>query len=163
MAISLSEPCAVFAVRYFHLAGEHVPPCLASAIMRRTSQPQTCFPFVPSIGVDVIAAEDTRNTGHLMKLLLGPKDFSQRFVSHHDHNWETRIPEILRLLRLGKSVAVSDSHHAPCVPTHTHLFAFCLLAFGGSICVCGTENSVTVVSWPHSLSIERRLRMICPG
>mmetsp|Transcript_4938 Transcript_4938/g.14857 ORF Transcript_4938/g.14857 Transcript_4938/m.14857 type:complete len:365 (-) Transcript_4938:498-1592(-) len=65
--------------------------------------------------VDIIAAEDTRHSGQLIKSLLGEKHSTQRFLSHHEHNWQTRVPEILQLLRHGKSVAVITDAGTPCI------------------------------------------------
>ncbi|GGE37792.1 16S rRNA (cytidine(1402)-2'-O)-methyltransferase [Streptococcus himalayensis] len=56
--------------------------------------------------VDLIAAEDTRNTG----LLLKHFDISTKQVSFHEHNAKERIPELVDFLLGGKSVAqVSDA------------------------------------------------------
>lgn len=56
--------------------------------------------------VDLIAAEDTRNTG----LLLKHFDIATKQISFHEHNAFDKIPEILRLLKEGKSIAqVSDA------------------------------------------------------
>ncbi len=56
--------------------------------------------------VDVIAAEDTRNT---IKL-LNHFDIKTKLISHHEHNLFQSIPKILTLLKEGKSVAlVSDA------------------------------------------------------
>lgn len=52
--------------------------------------------------VDVIAAEDTRNT----KRLLNQYDIHTPLISSHEHNQEKSIPYILSLLEQGKSVAV---------------------------------------------------------
>lgn len=56
--------------------------------------------------VDIIAAEDTRNTG----LLLKHFEIETRQISFHDHNAYEKIPLLLDLLRSGKSIAqVSDA------------------------------------------------------
>lgn len=56
--------------------------------------------------VDYIAAEDTRNTG----LLLKHFDISTRQLSFHEHNAFEKIPDLLKLLKSGNSLAqVSDS------------------------------------------------------
>ncbi|CAM9510479.1 unnamed protein product [Ascophyllum nodosum] len=57
---------------------------------------------------DVIAAEDTRTTGRLLKLLGLEK--AGKLISHHEHNTRRRVPEIVDAARNGKSVAlVSDA------------------------------------------------------
>lgn len=56
--------------------------------------------------VDVICAEDTRNTG----LLLKHFGIETRQFAFHEHNAKEKIPVLLELLRSGKSLAqVSDA------------------------------------------------------
>ncbi|MGT2924686.1 16S rRNA (cytidine(1402)-2'-O)-methyltransferase [Streptococcus caviae] len=56
--------------------------------------------------VDMIAAEDTRNTGLLLKYF----DIAARQISFHEHNAFEKIPDLIRWLKEGKSVAqVSDA------------------------------------------------------
>ena len=56
--------------------------------------------------VDVIAAEDTRNTAHL----LDRHGIRTRMLSLHEHNEVRRVADIVRLLAEGQSVAlVSDA------------------------------------------------------
>lgn len=56
--------------------------------------------------VDAICAEDTRNTG----LLLKHFDIKTRQISFHEHNAFDKIPELLELLKSGRSLAqVSDA------------------------------------------------------
>ena len=57
-------------------------------------------------GVDLIACEDTRTTGRLLKHL----ESKVPTISYHMHNERTRSPEILAALAQGKTVAlVSDA------------------------------------------------------
>ena len=56
--------------------------------------------------VDFIAAEDTRHTGKLLKHF----QVSTPQISYHEHNRHSRIPELLKQLHEGKSIAlVSDA------------------------------------------------------
>ncbi|MEK4248413.1 16S rRNA (cytidine(1402)-2'-O)-methyltransferase [Paenibacillus sp. FSL W7-1287] len=56
--------------------------------------------------VDIIAAEDTRNT----RKLLTHFDIKTRLVSYHEHNKEASGPELIKLLIEGKHIAlVSDA------------------------------------------------------
>lgn len=56
--------------------------------------------------VDVIAAEDTRNTG----LLLKHFGIETRQISFHEHNTQEKIPVLLDLLKSGQNLAqVSDA------------------------------------------------------
>jgi 16S rRNA (cytidine1402-2'-O)-methyltransferase len=57
-------------------------------------------------GADVIAAEDTRHTGALLKAI----GVSRPMVSLHAHNESSRVPELLARLESGASIAlVSDA------------------------------------------------------
>ncbi|MBF0778038.1 16S rRNA (cytidine(1402)-2'-O)-methyltransferase [Streptococcus cuniculi] len=56
--------------------------------------------------VDLIAAEDTRNTG----LLLKHFEIETHQISFHEHNAYEKIPVLLEMLRSGQSIAqVSDA------------------------------------------------------
>jgi 16S rRNA (cytidine1402-2'-O)-methyltransferase len=56
--------------------------------------------------VDLIAAEDTRTT----KILLNHLHIEKQMLSFFSHNEETRVPQIIRKLKDGQSVAlVSDA------------------------------------------------------
>lgn len=56
--------------------------------------------------VDVIAAEDTRHT----QQLLNQFEIATKQISFHEHNKETRIPELVARLQAGESIAqVSDA------------------------------------------------------
>jgi 16S rRNA (cytidine1402-2'-O)-methyltransferase len=56
--------------------------------------------------VDMIAAEDTRHTGKLLQHF----QIKTPQISYHEHNRNSRIPEILESLKYGKAIAlVSDA------------------------------------------------------
>jgi 16S rRNA (cytidine1402-2'-O)-methyltransferase len=56
--------------------------------------------------VDGILAEDTRNSGQLLKHL----NISKPLYSHHAHNEHTGVPGIIKMLKEGKSLAlISDA------------------------------------------------------
>jgi 16S rRNA (cytidine1402-2'-O)-methyltransferase len=58
---------------------------------------------------DVIAAEDTRNTRHLMELHAIPLG-DRPLISYHDHNGPAQRPRLMAAIAEGKSVAyVSDA------------------------------------------------------
>lgn len=61
--------------------------------------------------VDIIAAEDTRNT----KKLLSYYDISTPLVSYHEHNQEQAGEKILQWLREGKRVALVSDAGLPCI------------------------------------------------
>jgi 16S rRNA (cytidine1402-2'-O)-methyltransferase len=52
--------------------------------------------------VDVIAAEDTRHSGLLLKRL----EIKKPFVSYHEHNEAARTPELVERLERGENVAL---------------------------------------------------------
>ncbi len=56
--------------------------------------------------VDVIACEDTRNSGMLLKRI----GISKPLISHHEFNTNASIPGIIKLLEQGKKIAmISDA------------------------------------------------------
>jgi len=76
--------------------------------------------------VDIVAAEDTRNTAKLLKLLNIKYG---KLVSHHEHNWQRSTPELVRLLKEGSSVAlVSDAGTPGISDPGAPLAAACALA-----------------------------------
>lgn len=61
--------------------------------------------------VDVIAAEDTRNT----KKLCNYFDISTPLISYHEHNIEAGGEKLLQYLRDGKSIALVSDAGLPCI------------------------------------------------
>lgn len=61
--------------------------------------------------VDVIAAEDTRNTKNLCNYF----DIHTKLVSYHEHNQESGGHKILSYLQEGKSVALVSDAGMPCI------------------------------------------------
>lgn len=59
--------------------------------------------------VDVVASEDTRKTG----LLLKHFDISKPQIAFHEHNEQKVLPRILGLLQAGQSVAVVSNAGTP--------------------------------------------------
>ncbi len=59
--------------------------------------------------VDVIACEDTRHT----RKLLNHFSISNKLVSYHEHNEESRADELSKLLTEGKSVAIVSDAGTP--------------------------------------------------
>ena len=59
--------------------------------------------------VDLIAAEDTRHT----RALLSRFDIHRPLVSYHDHNKESRTPELVSRLKEGASVAIVSDAGSP--------------------------------------------------
>jgi len=61
--------------------------------------------------VDLVASEDTRHTGILLKHF----DIKKPQVSFHEYNEEKALPRILQMLRGGKSVAVVTDAGTPAI------------------------------------------------
>lgn len=62
-------------------------------------------------GVDLICAEDTRNTG----LLLSRLKIGRPLLSFHEHNTQFRIPRVLDDLRQGRAIAIVSDAGMPCI------------------------------------------------
>jgi 16S rRNA (cytidine1402-2'-O)-methyltransferase len=60
---------------------------------------------------DVIAAEDTRNTGQLLKLY----QIEKPLISHHAHNEHTGVAGIIKLIKEGKKVALVSDAGTPAI------------------------------------------------
>lgn len=75
--------------------------------------------------VDLIAAEDTRNTARL----LAHFEVSTPQISFHEHNTQTRIPKLLEKLQAGHSIAqVSDAGMPSISDPGKELVAACVQA-----------------------------------
>ena len=95
--------------------------------------------------VDLIAAEDTRHT----RALLSRFDIHRPLVSYHDHNKESRTPELVARLVEGASVAIVSDAGSPGIsdPAFTLVRAAVLAAApvvpipGPSSALCALEVS----------------------
>ena len=76
--------------------------------------------------VDVIAAEDTRNTG----LLLKHFDITTKQLSFHEHNAREKIPQLLDLLQAGQSIAQVSDAGLPSISDPGHDLVVAALAEG---------------------------------
>ena len=71
--------------------------------------------------VDVIACEDTRKTGVLLKhfnpilKLVGVKPRRPKLVSYYEENEVRRIPQIIKFLKEGKNVALVSNAGTPTI------------------------------------------------
>ncbi len=61
--------------------------------------------------VNLILAEDTRHTGRLLRQL----GIATPLLSYHEHNEERRVPEVLKHLQQGASVALVSDAGTPLV------------------------------------------------
>ncbi len=87
--------------------------------------------------VDLIAAEDTRHTGKLLKHfdVLTPQ------ISYHEHNRHSRIPELLKQLGEGKSIAVVSDAGMPLISDP-----------GYELVLACVEAQITVVPIPGAVA-----------
>lgn len=70
--------------------------------------------------VDIIACEDTRKTGLLLQKINVLANFSSRhpkpkFISYYEENELKRIPQIVKLLKEGKNVALVSNAGTPTI------------------------------------------------
>lgn len=83
--------------------------------------------------VDLIASEDTRNTGKLLKHL----EISKKQISFHEHNAMEKIPFLIQIMRNGQTVAqVSDAGMPSISDPGQNLVAACI------------ENEIDVIALP---------------
>ncbi|MBZ5969101.1 16S rRNA (cytidine(1402)-2'-O)-methyltransferase [Leuconostoc gasicomitatum] len=83
--------------------------------------------------VDLIAAEDTRHTQHL----LNHFDIGTKQTSFHEHNWQMKIPGLILDLQSGKNVAQVSDAGMPSISDP-----------GKELVAAAIENNVTVVPIP---------------
>ncbi|MDP5016338.1 16S rRNA (cytidine(1402)-2'-O)-methyltransferase [Anabaena sp. UHCC 0187] len=88
--------------------------------------------------VDMIAAEDTRHTGRLLQHF----QVKTPQISYHEHNSNSRIPELLEHLQYGKAIAlVSDAGMPGISDPGYELIKACI------------DNSITVVPIPGASAV----------
>jgi 16S rRNA (cytidine1402-2'-O)-methyltransferase len=78
---------------------------------------------------DVIAAEDTRTTRHLMDLHGVPLR-GRPMIAYHDHNGEAQRPRLLALAREGRSIAYASEAGTPLVADPGYQLARAAIAEG---------------------------------
>jgi 16S rRNA (cytidine1402-2'-O)-methyltransferase len=83
--------------------------------------------------VDGILAEDTRNSGQLLKHL----NISKPLYSHHAHNEHSGVPGVIKMLKEGKSLALISDAGTPGISDPGYLLV--------KACV---ENGIQVESLP---------------
>jgi 16S rRNA (cytidine1402-2'-O)-methyltransferase len=116
--------------------------------------------------VAVVAAEDTRHTGNLLRHF----EITTPLLSVHEHNERGRVPQILGRLRAGKSVALVSDAGTPGVSDPGAELVRAVRAAGlpvvpvpGPSAVCAimsvsgvTETPVVFAGFPPSRSINRK-------
>jgi len=83
--------------------------------------------------VDAIACEDTRHT----QKLLNHYGIKKRLVSYHEHNENSRAPELISELKNGASIALVSDAGTPIVSDPGHRL----------VALCG-ENNISVIPIP---------------
>ncbi len=86
---------------------------------------------------DVIACEDTRHSGKLLKHF----GIKKRLLSYHDHNEHTRTDELIDLLKNGKSVAVISDAGTPGISDPSY-----------RVVQKANENEITVIPIPGAVA-----------
>ena len=93
-------------------------------------------------GVDLIAAEDTRNT----QKLLTHFTIDTRQISFHEHNTQARIPVLLARLQQGESIAqVSDAGMPAISDPGQELVAACVAADIPVVALPGPNAGMTAL------------------
>ncbi|REE66514.1 16S rRNA (cytidine1402-2'-O)-methyltransferase [Paenibacillus taihuensis] len=83
--------------------------------------------------VDLIAAEDTRQT----RKLLAHFEIATRLVSYHEHNKDASGPELIRLLETGQSIALVSDAGLPAISDP-----------GADLAAAAAERGIAVVPIP---------------
>ena len=103
--------------------------------------------------VDLVAAEDTRTTGHL----LAHHGITAKFVALHEHNEMARAEELVAQMRAGKTIALASDAGTPGISDPGALLVARARAAGVEVCPIPGANaaiaalSAAGLSEPHFL------------
>ncbi|MBD2180110.1 16S rRNA (cytidine(1402)-2'-O)-methyltransferase [Planktothrix sp. FACHB-1355] len=101
--------------------------------------------------VDTIAAEDTRHTGKLLQHF----QIATPQISYHEHNRQQRIPELVDLLKQGKSIALVSDAGMPLISDPGYeLVRACISAEIPIVPIPGASAAITALS-ASGLSTDR--------
>jgi 16S rRNA (cytidine1402-2'-O)-methyltransferase len=93
--------------------------------------------------VDLIAAEDTRHTGRLLQHF----QVKTPQVSYHEHNRNSRIPELLKHLQSGKAIALVTDAGMPLISDPGYeLVKACIEAGIAVVPIPGASAAITALS-----------------
>ncbi|MFH7025417.1 MAG: 16S rRNA (cytidine(1402)-2'-O)-methyltransferase [Heteroscytonema crispum UTEX LB 1556] len=93
--------------------------------------------------VDLIAAEDTRHTGRLLQHF----QVKTPQVSYHEHNRNSRIPELLKHLQQGKAIALVTDAGMPLISDPGYeLVKACIEAGIAVVPIPGASAAITALS-----------------
>jgi 16S rRNA (cytidine1402-2'-O)-methyltransferase len=101
--------------------------------------------------VDVVAAEDTRHSGHLLKHF----DIKARMISYHAHNEARRTAELLVDLQAGRSVAVISDAGLPGISDPGYRLLSACIAHGISYTVIPGASAVLTALVGSGFSTEQ--------
>jgi 16S rRNA (cytidine1402-2'-O)-methyltransferase len=105
---------------------------------------------------DVIAAEDTRTTRHLMDL-HGVQLGERRLIAYHDHNGAVVRPGLLAMMAEGKSVAYASDAGTPLVADPGFALARDAIAAGLLVTGAPGPSAVTAALMIAGLPTDRFL------
>ena len=88
--------------------------------------------------VDIIAAEDTRHTLHLLNHL----EISKPLISYHRHNEETKSKDLINLLLEGKNIALVSDAGTPAISDP-----------GEEIVKIAIENNIQIIPIPGACAL----------
>lgn len=93
--------------------------------------------------VDLIAAEDTRHTGKLLQHF----QITTPQISYHEHNRQQQIPEILKLIETGKTIALVTDAGIPLISDPGYeLVTACIEANIPVVPIPGASAAITALS-----------------
>ncbi len=103
--------------------------------------------------VDLVAAEDTRHSGHLLRHF----EIRARMVSYHAHNEARRTAELIVDLQAGRSVAVITDAGLPAISDPGHRLLRACIAQGLPYTVIPGASAVLTALVGSGFSTERFL------
>ena len=107
-------------------------------------------------GVSLIACEDTRRSGLLLHQLgLRQGDTVARLVSFHQHNQNSRIPELLAALAAGQAVAVVSDAGLPGISDPGEALVSAARQAGRDVICIPGPSAVTTALVSSGLPTER--------
>ena len=107
--------------------------------------------------VDLIAAEDTRNTLNLLKHF----DINTKLTSYHEHNRSSKGQELLKILSEGKNVAIVTDAGMPAISDPGEdLVKLCPTAFVSALVMSGLPSKGMIFEgFLPSKDSERKRRL----
>src|SRR5690625_4482921 len=103
--------------------------------------------------VDLIAAEDTRNTMNLLRHF----EIDNHLVSYHEHNERERTKQLLDYLAEGKSIALVSDAGMPAISDPGHVLVQAVIERNYDVVVLPGANAALTALVGSGLSTERFL------